>query len=144
MITHITYQFSLLQTQRLNYNSRSAINIKQGSAPKCPITGKVPNVLFRCEVNSIDAIKQLFGDNYDDNSTPAILKTWDQFINEYEGNSILDMIDPVDLLKHPINTANRYSSYSPFIFSIAFSKSGYIQYCKDQNITLNRFWQKKR
>lgn len=118
-----------INTADYNYHSRKDI--------KCPVTGSSINVWFLCEVHSYKNLVELFGEEKLKDA-PDILKTWRQYVKR-GGNSILDMIDPVDLVKHPINIYNRGSA-SPFSFIVAFSKRGYVKYCKSENIKYNKFW----
>lgn len=129
-----------------NFSEYGAFNVE---APKtrwdkrvCPITGTPLTIMFSCELNSFTAFQTLFGTLLNEDEAPHILKTWEQY-KTFHGNNILDMIDPVDMVVHPVNKS-QHDSRSPFKFTLAFSKQGYAQYCKEHDIPVDKFWIKAK
>lgn len=120
------------------YMGNHAINVvtptRRREDAVCPITGTANTLVYTCELNSIGAFKALFGDLYDKIGIPSLLETWDEY-REFSGNCILDMIDPVDMIRHPFKRDKLI-----FRFDIAFSKKGCLKFAKDHGIELDKFW----
>ena len=84
---------------------------------RCPITGNVANVWIWISPQTSDNIKSLFSES----TLPKILDGWiiHDTLNGYNGNSILDNVDPVGELKHILT-----SNSCRFYLLIGLSKRG--------------------
>lgn len=112
-----------------------------GSKFLCPINNTVVSVFFTFHPETWEHLGLIL--NQDVNTFPKIIKGWKQR-HDYSGNSILDIIDPVSLLKHPLEEAFGTWSYDSnrvkFSFSIGFSKRGFIKMCKEHGVEPKKDW----
>ncbi|NBI07546.1 hypothetical protein [Senegalia massiliensis] len=103
----------------------------------CPITGSKASIVAILRPQTWEDVAKLIG--VDKDELPKLVKGW-KYHQEYIGNSILDMIDPVEEIKH-ILMPRCENSFS-FKIAIYLSKRGYAQICKKYNEdgNVNKFW----
>jgi len=107
----------------------------------CPINNTLVSCFFTFHPTSYKHLTLILNQNED--SFPKIIKGWERRHN-HQGNSILDIIDPVSLLQHPLSNDfgmwNHNSNSFDFSFSIGFSKRGFVKMCKEFGIESKRDW----
>ena len=89
----------------------------------CPITGNTVNVWVIFSPQTAENIKSLF----ELETLPKIVQGWvlTDSILGYNGNSILDNVDPVSEVQHVLSYSRcNYRNSKDFYFAVGFSKRG--------------------
>lgn len=109
-------------------------NTYDGNKPICDITGSPCTVYYTFKVINWKAFKELLPST----ELPKILTGYRCSDRQhfYRGNSILDVVDPVDEIRTPFEYHTNFSEPCPFnfVFTIGYSKRGLSRKIKEYKI----------
>ena len=120
------------RAQVVNY----AVDVDTNQYPKkylCPITGNTANVWIIVSPQTAENIKHLF----ELDTLPKIVQGWvlTDSILGYDGNSILDNVDPVSEVQHILSHSyGNYKNSKDFYFAVGFSKRGIKKLLKELDL----------